>query len=90
MIPKVDTAEDVRRVDRFIEEHGLEETKGRLKIIASVESPLSLLNLKEVNSERQAKIAEMKLTEMFGPQIATSSKRIDSLLVRSLNSIPAP
>lgn len=38
-------------MDRFIEEHGLEETKGRLKIIASLESPLSLLNLKEVSFE---------------------------------------
>jgi len=52
VIPKVDTPEDVRRVDQFIEEHGLEETKGRLKIIASVESPLSLLNLKEASSRR--------------------------------------
>lgn len=71
----------MKRVDRFIEEHGLEETKGRLKIIASVESPLSLLNLREVSPGRRVKAAEVKLTEVLGLQIATSSKRIDALLV---------
>ena len=50
MIPKVDTAEQVRRVDRCIDEHGLDDTKDSLKIIASVESPLSLLNLRDVSS----------------------------------------
>lgn len=49
VIPKVDTADQLRRVDRCIDEHGLEENKDSLKIIASVESPLSLLNLREVS-----------------------------------------
>lgn len=48
VLPKVDTADQVRRVDRCIDEHGLDENKDSLKIIASVESALSLLNLRDV------------------------------------------
>lgn len=82
MIPKVDNADQVRRIDRCINEHGLEDTKDSLKIIASVESPLSLLNLREVSFPESAAI-EATAELMIVPcllQIATSSKRLDSLL----------
>lgn len=49
VIPKVDTAADVQRIDMLIDQHGLKETKDSIRIIASVESPLSLMNLKEVS-----------------------------------------
>ncbi|SCZ88844.1 BZ3501_MvSof-1269-A2-R1_Chr10-2g02688 [Microbotryum saponariae] len=48
VIPKVDTVKDVQVVDRCISEHGLEATKDRIKLVVSVESPLSLMNLKEI------------------------------------------
>ncbi|CEQ40193.1 SPOSA6832_01763 [Sporobolomyces salmonicolor] len=48
VLPKVHSAADVQLVDRFIEEHGLRETKDKLRIVASIESPLALLNLREV------------------------------------------
>ncbi|GAA5953612.1 hypothetical protein JCM21900_003361 [Sporobolomyces salmonicolor] len=48
VLPKVHSAADVQLVDRFIEEHGLRETKDKLRIVASIESPLALLNLREI------------------------------------------
>lgn len=49
LLPKVDEANQVRRVDAAIDQHGLEDLKDNLKLIASVESPLSLLNLRDVS-----------------------------------------
>lgn len=48
VIPKVNSAADVQAVDALINSHGLEKTKASLRIIASIESPLALMNLKEV------------------------------------------
>lgn len=61
VIPKVDTVEDLRRVDSYIDQHALPENKERIKIIASVESPLGLMNLKEVSLGRRESSA-MPLT----------------------------
>lgn len=48
LLPKVNTAEDVLAVSRFIDEHGSTEQKERLRMIASIESPLGLLNMREI------------------------------------------
>lgn len=61
VIPKVDSPDHVKFVDDMIEQVVPPERKDKVKIVASIESPLALMNLKE---------------------IATSSKRIDALLVR--------
>ncbi|KAM0790081.1 hypothetical protein ACM66B_005409 [Microbotryomycetes sp. NB124-2] len=48
VLPKVNCAEDVLKVERAIEEHALDETRDSLRIIASIESPLAIINLKEI------------------------------------------
>lgn len=48
-MPKVDSAKDVQIVDQFVEKYGLDGTKRSLRIIASIESPMALLNLREVS-----------------------------------------
>ncbi|GAA6062813.1 hypothetical protein JCM10212_001545 [Sporobolomyces blumeae] len=48
VMPKVNTADDVRVVDAFIDRFGLDEQKDDLRIIASIESPLAILNLREI------------------------------------------
>lgn len=79
VIPKVDSAAEVQAVDALINLHGLEKTKASLRIIASIESPLALMNLKEVRPPFSRAIQPVLTTSM---QIATSSQRLDSLLVR--------
>ncbi|GAA5906422.1 HpcH/HpaI aldolase/citrate lyase family protein [Sporobolomyces salmoneus] len=48
VLPKVDSAKDVLLVNEFIDRYGLAETKDRIRIIASIESPMALLNLREI------------------------------------------
>ncbi|KAK4050347.1 ERMES complex subunit [Microbotryomycetes sp. JL221] len=48
VIPKVNTVQDVLNVDRAIEEHASEQIRDSLRLIASIESPLALVNLKEI------------------------------------------
>ncbi|GAA5879134.1 hypothetical protein JCM16303_001310 [Sporobolomyces ruberrimus] len=48
VLPKVDSANDVQLVDRFIDEHASDEVKRNLRIIASIESPMALLNLQAI------------------------------------------
>ncbi|GAA5873762.1 hypothetical protein JCM3774_000163 [Rhodotorula dairenensis] len=48
LLPKVNTAEDVLAVSRFIDEHGSPEHKQSLRVIASIESPLGLLNMRQI------------------------------------------
>ncbi|GAA6015472.1 hypothetical protein JCM11491_004363 [Sporobolomyces phaffii] len=49
VLPKVDCARDVQVVDQFINKYGLDGSKDRLRIIASIESPMALLNLREAS-----------------------------------------
>jgi citrate lyase beta subunit len=49
VLPKVDSAKDVQLVEQFIHEYALDEVKSKLRIIASIESPMALLNLREVS-----------------------------------------
>lgn len=46
VIPKVNSAADVLRVEKLIEKHALKDSN--LMIIASIESPMAVLNLREV------------------------------------------
>ncbi|GAA5833027.1 hypothetical protein JCM3766R1_000403 [Sporobolomyces carnicolor] len=48
VLPKVDSAKDVQRVVDFVDQHGSEETRMNLRIIASIESPMALLNLQQI------------------------------------------
>lgn len=53
LLPKVNSAADVQAVTRFIDEYGSETYRRQLWVIASIESPLGLLNLREIaTSER--------------------------------------
>ncbi|GAA5838674.1 hypothetical protein JCM9279_003824 [Rhodotorula babjevae] len=47
ILPKVHTAADLLAVDHFIREHGGERHRN-LRVIASLESPLALLNMREI------------------------------------------
>lgn len=48
MIPKVDSPDQVRRVAELIEQYG-GEGKERIRIVASIESPIALMRLQEVS-----------------------------------------
>jgi citrate lyase subunit beta-like protein len=48
LLPKVNSAEDVLAVSRFIDEHGSPDHKQNLRMIASIESPLGLLNMRQI------------------------------------------
>ncbi|GAA5822491.1 hypothetical protein JCM11251_006356 [Rhodosporidiobolus azoricus] len=48
VLPKVHTASDLAAVDSFISQYGLEGHRDKLKIVASIESPLGLLNMREI------------------------------------------
>lgn len=48
VIPKVQTAADVRYVSDAIDAIGNPETKDSVRIVASIESALAIMNLKEV------------------------------------------
>ena len=48
MIPKVDSAFEVQWVERMVQQFGLPGANVRL--LASIESPLAIMNLKEVSS----------------------------------------
>ncbi|GAA6004111.1 hypothetical protein JCM10207_002431 [Rhodosporidiobolus poonsookiae] len=48
VLPKVHTAEDLLAVDRFVEQFAPPATRERLRIVASIESPLGLLNVREI------------------------------------------
>lgn len=49
VIPKVQTADDVQYVADAIDSLGHPKTKDGVKIIASIESALAIMNLKEVS-----------------------------------------
>jgi citrate lyase subunit beta-like protein len=49
VIPKVTSSEQVRFVDSMVQRHSPEDTKSKIKIIASIESALAIINLKEVS-----------------------------------------
>lgn len=77
VIPKVQTAEDVQYVSDAIDAIGHPDTKDKVKIVASIESALALMNIKEVRlcpASTNGVYAERRL------QIATASPRVDSLL----------
>lgn len=81
-MPKVDSAKDVQIVDQFVEKYGLDGTKRSLRIIASIESPMALLNLREVSpASLSLSRARADQRKSSFSQIATSSPRISSLLV---------
>lgn len=65
VIPKVNVIEDVLKVDKAIEEHALDETKDSLRIVASIESPLAVLNLREVR--RRVSFDRDDSIDTFGP-----------------------
>ncbi|KDE03118.1 hypothetical protein MVLG_06379 [Microbotryum lychnidis-dioicae p1A1 Lamole] len=85
VIPKVDTVQDVQVVDRCISEHGLETTKDRIKLIVSVESPLSLINLKEIATSSNRIDALLFAAEDYcaSSNIIRTESRQEMLFVRS-------
>jgi hypothetical protein len=50
VLPKVHTAADLLAIDEFISRHASEENRGedKLKLVVSIESPLGLLNMREI------------------------------------------
>jgi len=69
-MPKVDSARDVQIVDQFIEKYGLDETKRSVRIIASIESPMALLNLREVNTAFVSESRRCKLINLIFVSLA--------------------
>jgi len=85
VIPKVNTVADVQFVDRCIEQHGLHETKDQLAIIASIESPLALINLKEIatSSKRLSSLLFAAEDYNASSHIVRTRSRREMLYVRS-------
>jgi len=80
VMPKVDSARDVQIVNQFIEKYGLDETKRSVRIIASIESPMALLNLREVNTAFPSESRRCKLINLIFVSLRLRQARLESLL----------
>ncbi|GAA5977285.1 hypothetical protein JCM10908_004924 [Rhodotorula pacifica] len=85
LLPKVNTAEDVLAVSRFIDEHGSPEHKKSLRAIASIESPLGLLNMRDIvtASERVGGLLFAAEDYCASSRIIRTPSRYEMLFARS-------
>ncbi|BGP56761.1 hypothetical protein JCM8202_004465 [Rhodotorula sphaerocarpa] len=84
LLPKVNSAADVQAVTRFIDEYGSETYRRQPRVIASIESPLGLLNLREIaTSERVGGLLFAAEDYCASSRLIRTPSRLEMLYARS-------